>query len=61
MRITMRKDADMKEKYLSPQMELQRFALEKGFAISEDEASTQLYEEEDLSTGWGNGGDESWF
>lgn len=58
----MRKDADMKEKYLSPQMELQRFALEKGFAISEDEAAaTQLYEEEDLSTGWGNGGDESWF
>ncbi|MBQ2488333.1 MAG: hypothetical protein IKX13_00455 [Bacteroidales bacterium] len=58
----MRKSADKKEKYLSPQMELQRFALEKGFAISEDEAAaTQLYDEEDLSNGWDNGGDESWF
>ena len=58
----METDAKKQEKYISPQMEMQRFALEKGFAVSEDEAAaTQTYEQDDLSNGWGSGTDYSWF
>ena len=58
----METDAKKKEKYISPQMEMQRFALEKGFAVSEDEAAaTQTYEQDDLSNGWNSSSDYSWF
>ncbi|MBO7465903.1 MAG: hypothetical protein J6T56_08675 [Bacteroidales bacterium] len=58
----METDAKKKEKYISPQMEMQRFALEKGFAVSEDEAAaTQTYEQDDLSNGWNSSTDYSWF
>ena len=58
----METDAKKKEKYISPQMEMQRFALEKGFAVSEDEAAaTQTYEQDDLSSGWNSSSDYSWF
>ena len=58
----METDAKKKEKYISPQMEMQRFALEKGFAVCEDEAAaTQTYEQDDLSNGWNSSTDYSWF
>lgn len=58
----MKSDFKKKEKYISPQMEMQRFALEKGFAVSEDEAAaTQTYDQEDLSNGWNSASDQSWF
>lgn len=58
----METDAKKKEEYISPQMEMQRFALEKGFAVSEDEAAaTQTYEQDDLSNGWNSSTDYSWF
>ena len=54
--------AKKKEKYISTQMEIQRFAWEKGFAVSEDEAAaTQTYEQDDLSNGWNSSTDYSWF